>query len=419
MWPLIALAIAAGIIVFLFVERLRLTRRLDAAHRDQLKLRDENHDLLRQRDLVQKELDSATKNFEAALARAKETFDAAAAAALRQAGEQFLQLAQQNLSAKQQTATAELEQRKTAIEALLKPIRDSLDKHADAVAQVEKEREGAYGSLRQQITTLIADQDKLRKETGNLVTALRRPEVRGRWGELGLKRVVELAGMIEHCDYDEQVAKEGLRPDMVVHLPGGREIVVDAKTPIDAFLSAVESADDVARDAQFRRHLDQIEQQVKKLSSKQYQTQFERCPDFVVLFIPGESFLQPAVQLKPTLLEDAMASSVVIATPSTLVSLLRAVAMGWREERIAQNAQQVSNMGKELHERIANVFDKFTTLGGNLERAVKTYNETFASFESRVLVTARRFKELGADSAKELPAEGTIKPIETQVRVQI
>jgi DNA recombination protein RmuC len=334
-------------------------------------------------------------------------FKSLAADVLKQSSEQFLQLAKENFDGKQKDAAAQLEQRKQAIEALIKPIRESLDKHAKAVTDIEKTREGAYQGLRQQLVSMIEDQKTLRGETANLVKALRRPDVRGRWGEVQLKRVAELAGMVENCDFTEQgTLTDGLRPDMRVTLPGGREIVVDAKTPIDAFLAANEATTDADRDRELDRHVRHITDKIADLSSKRYQDQV-RSADFVVLFIPGESFLYAAASRRQDLIEYAMTKGVVIATPTTLVALLKAVALGWREEKIAENARKISDLGKELHERIAVSLAHVERLGRSLESSVKSYNQFVGSFETRVVTSARKFKELGADSSKELPADPT------------
>ncbi len=311
-------------------------------------------------------------------------------------------------------------QRKEAIQALVNPIQNKLNDYNRMIAQIEEARNQDYGSLRQQVESMITDQRSLRHETANLVKALRRPEVRGRWGEMQLRRVAELAGMIENCDFTEQDSVKTddgiLRPDMVVRLSSNRIIVVDAKTPIDAFISSVECTNDGERDEHLKRHASQIETRVKDLSDRNYAAQFDRTPDFVVLFIPGESFLHAAMQIKPKLFEWAWEKRVAIVSPNTLIALLRTASLGWQEQQLAENARRIGEEGKKLHERIATVVEHIDKLGTSLEKAVRSYNEFVGSFENRVVVTARKFKELGADSAKELPAEGEIKPIEAQPR---
>lgn len=353
--------------------------------------------------------------------QARETFQAVAADVVDKANKRFLELAGQTFDGKQKQASAELDKRKTAIESLLKPIRETLDRHAKAVTDVEKQREGAYAAMRQQLGLLAEDQRRLQSETANLVKALRRPDVRGRWGEMQLRRVAELAGMIEHCDFTEQTSVtnsdgQRLRPDMIVHLPSQRQIVIDAKTPIDAYLSAIEADDQQQRDEHMTRHVRHIKEQVGNLAAKTYQAQFDRTPDFVILFIPGEPFLEAAVRRDAALIEDAMTKGVVIATPTTLVSLLKAVALGWREEQLAEHARQIAELGRELHERIATVTDHVNSVGKSLDSAVGHYNKMVGSLESRVMVTARKFDELGAGSNKTLPQQGEVKIVDTQPR---
>ncbi len=335
---------------------------------------------------------------------------------LKQANDQFLQLATQKLEGEQKDAAAQLEQRKAAIEQLLKPVRESLDKHASAVSEIEKDRKGAYGELRQQLTTMLVDQKALRGETASLVNTLKNNAgARGRWGEMQLKRVAELAGMIEHCDFTEQVTvSDGNRPDMVVKLPAGREVVVDSKTPLDAYISAVQATEDHERDTKLGQHAQHVRDRVKELSSKSYQGELSRSVDFVVMFIPGEAFLQAALQRDPELLEWSFNRNVVISTPSTLIALLKAVEIGWREERVAENARHIADLGQELHKRVATAIGHVGSLGKSIESAVAHYNKLVGSMETSVLPQTRRFEELGAKSQKELPAE--IKVVETQPR---
>ncbi len=345
-------------------------------------------------------------------------FKALATDVLRNSNEQFLQLAKKSLESGHKDAAAQLEHRKQAIDAMIKPVREALEKYNTSMQQVESSRVQAYGQLREQLSAMLTDQRALRDETSNLVQALRRPEVRGRWGEMQLRRVAELAGMIDNCDFTEQDSVETesgrLRPDMVVYLPADRCIVVDAKTPLDAFISAIESSDADERRTHMDRHVRHIETKVRDLSNKQYQAQFKRSIDFVVLFIPGEGFLQAAVQVKPQLMEAAMQRGVVIATPSTLIALLKAVAMGWREQRLTEHAQHISQLGRELHERLRLAGEHLQSVGGSLESAVKSYNRFLGSFESRVLVTARKFEDLGAGSGKAIAPD--VKPVEVLLR---
>lgn len=380
-----------------------------------------------QQDRLQRDLQQCRQEMEAVkherahlIEQLRDSFKALAGDVLRTSQQDFLQLARQNFQNQQQQALAQLEQRKQAIESLLQPVRQTLERYNASIQQIESARQEAYGSLKAQVKAMMEDQRRLRDETQKLVSALRRPDVRGRWGELQLRRIAELAGMVPHCDFDEQVTvrtDDGLyKPDMVVYLPAQRLIIIDAKTPMTAYLDAIQCEDEPQREQCFQRHVGHITQKVKDLAGKRYQDQMGRSPDFVVLFIPGESFLYPAVQRSPDLIERAMNLGVVIATPTTLLSLLKAVEVGWREQRLADNARRISELGRELHERVAIVTDYLDKLGTHLGRAVGAYNDLVGSFESRVLVSARKFKELGADSPKELPAEGQIKEVEALPR---
>lgn len=335
----------------------------------------------------------------------RDAFKALAGDALKENTAQFLQLAHKTLEGEQKDALAQLEQRKQAIEALIKPVRENLQNYSQSLQQ-------SYGSLTAQLKLMAQDQDRLRKETANLVQALRRPEVRGRWGEIQLRRVAELAGMSAYCDFEEQVSTttpDGrLRPDMVVRLPNQRCIIVDAKTPLEAYLSALECQDESLRQQYLSQHVAQIESKVRDLSGKGYTAQFATA-DFVVLFIPGECFLYAAADQRPDLWETALAKGVVIATPSTLIALLKIIALGWREQQLAENAEKISELGCELHERLVIALKHLAAVGGSLEKAVDAHNKFVGSLETRVLASARKFEELGAASANPLP---DLKPVE-------
>jgi DNA recombination protein RmuC len=272
---------------------------------------------------------------------------------------------------------------------------------------MEKDREAAFGSLSQHLRFMAQAQEQLQGETRNLVKALRRPEVRGQWGEMTLKRLAELAGMVEHCDFDQQRSVDTesgrQRPDMIVRLPGGREIIVDAKAPMDAYLGAVEAEDDATRLTEIQRHARNVRDRVRELAGKGYWQQFPQSPDFVVLFIPGDQFLSAALEIDARLLEDAMADKVVLATPSSLVALLRAVAYGWRQETLAENAEQIRTVGEELYERLSTFADHLGRLGSHLRRSVDSYNSAVGSFDSRVLPGARKFSEMGIRRKKDMP----------------
>lgn len=298
------------------------------------------------------------------------------------------------------------EQRQKAIEHLVGPIRESLVKVDGQIQHLERARSEAYGSLVAQVRSLAESQERLRAETGNLVTALRAPSVRGRWGEIQLRRVVEMAGMLSHCDFVEQmtatVDERRLRPDLVVKLPGGKNIVVDAKVPLQAYLEAVECVDDDERGARLADHARQIRQHIQKLSLKSYWEQFQPSPEFVVLFIPGEAFYSAALQSDPGLIEEAIGQRVLVATPTTLIGVLKAVSYGWHQETVAQSARAVSELGREVYTRLSTVSEHVVTLGKRLDGTVAAYNQTVGSLERRVLPAARRLAEHGAGGTKEI-----------------
>jgi len=325
-------------------------------------------------------------------------FQALSAQALQANNQSFLDLAAQALGRFQQGAQGELEKRQQAIQELVVPVRQSLEKLDGRIHEIEKTREGAYQALTSQVRALAEGQSELRRETGNLVKALRQPAARGRWGELQLKRVVEMAGMLDHCDFVEQVSVEGeegrLRPDVIVRLPGGRNIVVDAKTPLSAYLEAVETQDDGARKQFLVDHARQVRDHMTKLGRKSYQDQFDSTPELVILFLPGEMFFSAALEQDPELIEFGVGEKVLPATPTTLIAMLRAIAYGWKQEALARNAQEISDLGRELHERVAVMAGHWSKVGRNLHEAVGAYNKAVASLETRVLVSTRKFKEL-------------------------
>lgn len=368
---------------------------------------------------LQNQSAKAIEQFEKAQQMAQDRFQTIADKVLKTSNDQFLQLARQNFDGNQKQANAELEKKQQSIKALVDPIKESLNKYNQTVQQIETARKEAYGSLTQRIKGLHQAQQDLSKETRHLGQALRRPEVRGRWGEMQLKRVAELAGMIENCDfYEQQTVEDGsARPDMVVNLPGDRCIVVDSKTNFDAFAKAIESEDEADRQQLFTRHAKQIEEQVRSLASKNYPSKIKgRSPDFVVLFIPSESLLDAALRREPDLIDKAMQANVVIATPTTLISLLKAVAAGWREQQIAENAQRISALGQELHKRLCTAVSHLDNLGKAVGKTVEHYNKFLGSMESQVLSQARRFEQLGSDSHKQLPNQlNTIDTIPREI----
>ncbi|HWW19489.1 MAG TPA: DNA recombination protein RmuC [Steroidobacteraceae bacterium] len=308
-------------------------------------------------------------------------------------------------------------ERERALQAVVEPLRSALHRTEKQVEALERDRRDAFTTLRTQIESLSRGQSLLQQETRNLVTALRRPEVRGRWGELTLRRVVELAGLSEHCDFIEQTsisAAQGvLRPDLVVQMPEGRQLVVDAKTPLDAYLDAIDASSEQARAQALNKHASQLEARVRDLAGKAYWAQFERCPEFAVLFLPGDQFLSSALSSRPDLLENAIRSNVIIATPSTLIALLKTIAYGWRQAAVAENAAQIRDLGQELHRRLASFVEHLDRSGRALSRAVESYNAAFGSLERQVLPSARRFTELGATCADPITAP---EPIEELVR---
>ena len=350
-------------------------------------------------------------------ARLQDTFKALSANALKDNNANFVALAKAHLGSFQESAKGDLELRQKNIEGLVKPIKDSLTQVDARIQEMEKSRQNAYVELTQQVKFLASDQVDLKKETKKLVDALRRPTVRGRWGEMQLRRVVELAGMINYCDFTEQTSvttEDGrLRPDMIVRLPGGKNVVVDAKAPLEAYLNAYESQDEDARRQNMLSHARQIRDHMAKLGQKSYCEHLKPTPEFVVMFLPGEIFFSSALEYDPSLIEVGVKQNVIVASPTTLIALLKAVSYGWQQEKVAESASQVSELGRELYKRIVTLAEHFSRVGRGLTGAVDAYNKTVSSLESRVLVQARRFKELAAAPEKDLPM---LDPLEVTAR---
>jgi DNA recombination protein RmuC len=352
-----------------------------------------------------------------------DAFAALSADALAKNNRAFLELARATLGQTQEAARGDLELRQQAIAAMVTPMRASLDKVDTRIHELEKARAGAYAALHEQVRSLTETQSQLRTETGKLVTALRTPSARGRWGEIQLRRVVEMAGMLDHCDFSTQTtlfSEDGrLRPDLLVRLPAGRTIVVDAKTPLDGYLLAIEATDEPSRKLRLADHARQVRAHMMALGRRSYWEQFDEAPEFAVLFLPGECFFSAALESDPSLIEFGVEQNIILATPTTLIALLRAVAYGWRHEKLAQNAAEISALGKELFKRLSDMGDHWNKVGRSLERAVEAYNGAVGSLESRVMVSARKFSELktaplGVEIAALEPVEKGVREIQAE-----
>jgi len=385
----VALGLAAGLLVALVTgQRLR-------------------HRLEREREQV---LSLATE-------RLSRTFDQLAHSQFQSHSETFLKLARENLGAQHEKARGELQAREQAIEGLLRPIRDTMQRTEQQLQELDKARRESHGSIKSQLEAVGIAQKALSEQTRNLVNALRRPEVRGQWGEITLQRLVELAGMQQHCDFVTQshTATEtgAIRPDMVIQLPEGRQLVVDVKTPLDAYLEATEAEDEGRRKIAMQRHAAILADRIKELSSKAYWTQFERSPEFVILFIPGDQFLSAALTERPELLDMALRQSIILATPTSLVALLKAIAYGWQQMALTENAAEIRKLALELYERLTTYTTHIVDVGRELDGAVQAYNKSIGSLERMVLPGIRRFTELGVQPKKEIPPT---KPVENSLR---
>ena len=380
-------------------------------------LREKNTELSTRLDIEQQNNLEKIESLENARIQLTETFTALSSKALKDNNEEFLKLAQENLKQYQAQAVNELDKKEKSIEHLLIPIKETLSKTEEQFRSIEKERKESQGALHKHLESMAQTQSTLQDETRKLVTALRRPEVRGQWGEMTLKRLAELAGMVEHCDFYEQehvrTDDGGLRPDMIVRMPDGREIVVDVKTPLDAYISAIEAVDDTERQIHLTRHTKNVKQRINELADKEYWKQFKNAPDFVVLFIPGDQFLSAALDQEPSILENALARQVILATPTSFVALLRAVGYGWRQEQLAENAEHIKTVGEELYGRLQTFTEHLQKLGKSLDSGMKHYNSAVGSFDSRVLPSARKFNDMGISVDKKIAQPNQI---ETAVR---
>lgn len=376
----------------------------EVAQREQI--REDNANLKAQLEGERRAAQERSESFKQAAGELSEKFKALSRDALKDNNQSFLDLARATLENFQTSAQGDLELRQRAIDQLVKPLKESLERVDGKIGEMEKARAGAYSELREQVRALATSQLQLQSETGNLVKALRTPHIRGRWGEIQLRRVVELAGMLQYCDFTEQETVSGedgrIRPDVIVRLPGGRTIVVDAKVPFDAFYESISTTDDGVRVERLKDHARLVRAHIGQLSKKSYWETVQPTPEFVLLFLPGESFYSAALEQDPKLIEDGINQKVILATPTTLIALLKAISYGWQQEQMAANAQEVGKLGKDLYDRLRKFTEHFSDIGKNLDRAVESYNKGVRSFEARVLVTARKFKERGAITGDEI-----------------
>jgi len=402
--PALLAGMMLGVLIGWLILRGQKNRALDDIRLLETRIKDQ--------DALQVERDSA---YEAATTRLATAFSDLANQSLKSNSETFLRLAEQNLGAQQERAKRDLGDREQAVENLVKPIRDALQESQKQIAELEKSRSEAYGSIQAHLESMQSSQKSLAQETQNLVNALRRPEVRGRWGEMTLKRLVELSGMVEHCDFQEQVhtasGDKVIRPDMIIHMPNNREVVVDVKTPLDAYIDATEAKDDAQRDLGLKRHTQNVRKHIQDLSRKSYWDQFPQSPEFVILFIPGDQFLSAALNEDPDLIDSALSQKIVLATPTSFLALLKVVAHGWQQLALADNAEEIRKLAGELYGRLGTFVSHLNKVGKQLNSSVENYNKAIGSLERNVLPGARKFVELGIRPKKEIEQTESIEAL--------
>jgi DNA recombination protein RmuC len=402
--PALGLGLVLGLFLMWIISRKKSRELQDDLEQAELRLKNQ--------EALEEERKAA---FELANARLVDAFSDISNRSLRANSDTFLQLARQNLETHQEKAKRELSEREKAVESLVKPLRDALEASQRQISELEKARSEAYGGIKNQLEEMQSSQKSLAQETQNLVKALRRPEVRGRWGEITLRRLVELAGMVEHCDFIEQAhtMTDGqiFRPDMIVKMPDERHLVVDVKTPLDAYLEAVEAKDDTQRKLGLERHAKNVRAHIRMLSTKAYWEQFEASPEFVILFIPGDQFLSAALAEQPDLIEYALSRQIILATPTSFVALLKAVAYGWRQLALADNAREIRILAEDLYGRLATFVTHMNRVGRQLASSVENYNKAVGSLERSVLPGARKFTELGVHAKKEIEKLETLDPV--------
>ena len=405
----IILYIIAGLVTGALIAYLGTKSRLNSIHQQAMLAKtDAISELNRQNSVLLAKVEAQANSLEAVRKAMVDTFKSAASDALTQNNKQFLDLAKSQLETQVKEAEGDLDQRKSAIEEMLKPVKESIDSYKKRIEELEKGSEKTFGQVTEMLSNIQATNASLQKETGALVNALRNPRVRGKWGEIGLRRVVEFSGLSAHCDFIEQAYTEGedsvLKPDMIINLPGNSHVVVDSKLPLDAYLQALETDDETARNILFAKHAKDLRDHVNKLSKKQYWSQFQNTPDFVVLYMEVESALNVALMTDKSLLQDAMNNKIILTTPTTLIVVLKSVAMSWQQHNITENALQIMEAAMDFYGRVSVFADHLDKVGGGLKTALKWYNDAIGSWESRVLPAGRKLEQLKAtDNKNALP----------------